>query len=96
MRHGSRWVALVVLVAGATLGGCGEATECDEALDKLTGECEMGAGASIDGTLGECEDVRRCVAKCIVKSKCKDITDPNPEPNRYDECVGDCYAQPTP
>lgn len=85
---------VVVLAASVLLGACG-GDECDEANDKLVGECGLGSGAAIDGTTGECKDLTKCLAKCVIKADCDEILEPDEEPDDiddYEECLGECYA----
>jgi hypothetical protein len=74
---------------------CGPADVCEEAVNKMTGECGFGSGAAIDGTIGECVDLRECNAECAVDADCEEIaeqSDPaNPrQPNAYEQCLSDC------
>jgi hypothetical protein len=90
MRHA--WVLgmAVACVAGAMVSACGDTTACDDALDKLTGECGLGSGALL-GDLGECKDRTECFAKCVNKADCDDIT--NDKVDKYDTCMNDCYLE---
>ncbi len=85
------------LAACAGLLGC-SSTPCDEALDKLTGECGLGAGAAIPlsgGGVTECKDVKdsgqksECASECIIEADCSDITSDETD-NSYNECLADC------
>jgi hypothetical protein len=87
--------ALVVL-ASFGVGGCAATTICEEAVDKLVGECAMGSGASIDDEIGECIDLRQCIAKCINKAACGSITRPVQEGGSYHLCVANCEAEAQP
>ena len=90
------WVASAIVLASFGASGCGATTVCEDAVDKLTGECEMGAGASLENQIGECVDLTACIAKCVNKSSCIAITKPVSEGGSYHECVADCNKPSTP
>ena len=95
MRYLERLASAIAVSALLGVAGCGAGTVCEEAVDKLVGECEMGGGAAIDNTIGECADERECNARCIMKSSCNSITAPASEAGSYHECLAEC-ATPTP
>lgn len=81
------------LVACAGLWGCASGP-CEEALDKLIGECGLGAGAAIPsnggGGVAECKDETECAAECVIEADCGDIT--SSDQSDYSDCIQDCYA----
>jgi hypothetical protein len=85
---------IVLLIACAFAGACG-GNPCEDALDKLTGECGLGSGVTIDfgKNAAECKDRNECVAKCVNDSSCDDITSLN---SKYQTCVGECQSKPAP
>ncbi len=93
--RGARAATLLALAStlglAATLQGCA-ATECNDALDKLLGECGFSA-AALDGAIVQCEDRPLCEAECVLDSDCEDIvsTDAN---NSYDKCRAECAKNP--
>ena len=90
MRHAMGWSAAIAVAAVVLLSACGGGdTTCDEAVDKLVSECELGAGADLGGGLGECKERVKCYAKCVNKSDCEDITDADGN-NKYTQCRADC------
>ena len=82
-KAGALWLATFI----GCVGGCGAADVCEEAVDKLVGECGLGAGAGIDGTISECKDLVECRAECVVESDCEDIAEAKDD---YADCLGDC------
>ncbi len=77
------WLATII----AGVGGCTAIDVCDEAVDKLVGECGLGAGAGIDGSISECKDDVECHAECVLDNDCGDIAENKDD---YAECLGDC------
>jgi hypothetical protein len=85
---------VIVLAASVLLAACA-GDECDEANDKLVGECGLGSGAAFDDSTGECDDLTECLAKCINKADCDEILEPDEDLDDlddYEECVGECHA----
>ena len=85
---------IVLLIASAFAGACG-GDPCEDALDKLTGECGLGAGVGVNGgkNAAECKDRNECMANCVNASSCEDITSAN---SKYQTCLSDCQSKPTP
>jgi hypothetical protein len=91
------WLAsAVVILVSFGAAGCADSTVCEDAVDKLVGECEMGAGAALEGQIGECVDETECIARCVNKSSCSAITTPAAKGGKYNECVAACATVPTP
>ncbi|MBW2525205.1 MAG: hypothetical protein JRI23_13560, partial [Deltaproteobacteria bacterium] len=67
---------VILLAASLALTACG-GDECDDANDKLTGECGLGSGAAFDGTTGECKGLTKCLAECVVDADCDEILEPD-------------------
>ena len=83
-KQGALWLATIIAA------GCGPADYCEEALDKLVGECGFGDGASLPlgNPNGECKDELECSAECVVDSDCDDIAEA--DDNSYTKCLGKC------
>jgi hypothetical protein len=85
------WAASLVFA----LASCGFETVCDEAVNKMVSECELGDGAAVGPPGSRCEDNVECNAECVLDNDCDDITRPAGE-GSYHECVADCGAAPVP
>ena len=89
MKHAMGWSAAIALAAVVPLTACGGgSTKCDEAVDKLVSDCELGAGADLGGGLSECKDRVECYAECVNEADCDDITDD--ADNKYHRCRAEC------
>lgn len=94
MKVASRLPTLVLFAASVALGACG-GDECDEANDKLVGECGVGSGASFANGTGECKDLTKCLAECVIDADCDEILEPDEDVDDiddYEQCVGNCHA----
>lgn len=87
-----RQAKVFALVACVGLLGC-NADVCEEAVDKLIGDCGLGAAAALPGGGGgviECKDETECVAQCVTDADCADIT--SSDESDYSDCIQECYT----
>jgi hypothetical protein len=75
------------LVLALTIPSCGPRDECEEAADKLVGECEF-SGYVLDNTIGECKDVRKCRAECVNDHSCTEVIESGDA--SFTKCLSDC------
>jgi hypothetical protein len=89
------WAAGLVFA----MASCVENTPCDEALEKMVNECELGSAAElpIGGGNRECIDDgginQECGAECVNDADCDELVDPMGDTG-YHRCVADCNARP--
>ncbi len=69
--------------------GCTEQDDCDIALEKLVGECELGGGASLGDEISECSKETKCKAECVNDHSCDEITSTEAD-SSYNKCRGAC------
>ncbi len=75
------------------MAGCAEEDDCDVALAKLVGECEMGGGASLSDTVTECRKTTKCAAECVNDHSCDEITSTQAD-GSYNTCRANCLNMP--
>ncbi|MEM9691854.1 MAG: hypothetical protein AAGA56_04880 [Myxococcota bacterium] len=94
--HGRNHGVLAAVVA-ASLVAC-SSTPCEDAVNKLTGECEAGQGVSLqdeaapDGVVVQCEGELECRAECILDASCDEVVDPEQD-NAYGQCLARCAEE---
>ncbi|MEM9695293.1 MAG: hypothetical protein AAGA56_22310 [Myxococcota bacterium] len=89
-----KWVWVIGLsgIVPSLLGGC-SSTACEDAVQKLTGECSFGQGASLQGgPVVECKDSAECRAECILDASCDEIVSEDGD-TEYATCLALCANQ---
>lgn len=69
-----------------TTGGGTSGNVCDQAIEKLKGECGI---TDVGGPAGCTQDKDKCIAGCILDAPCDEVTDLNQDNGFYD-CLADC------